>query len=301
MIRIDESTNLGVALSTDANGRYAKLDPYAGAQLALAEAYRNVAASGATPLAVTNCLNFGSPEDPDVMWQFAEATRGLADGCLDARHPGHRRQRQLLQPDRRRRRSCPTPGRRRARRHRRRHAPHRQGLRGRRATSSTCSARRATSSAAPSGRTSCTVTSAGCRRGSTSRPSARSASCSSSASRDGILTAASDLSEGGLAQALVEMALHGGRGVSVELPHGADPFVQLFSESTARAVVTVRAGRRAERCASGATPLRVRATRLGVVTEARRRHARSRSPASSRVPLAELREAHEATFPRLFA
>ncbi|GII58753.1 phosphoribosylformylglycinamidine synthase subunit PurL [Planotetraspora thailandica] len=76
-----EETTRGIALSTDGNGRYAKLDPYAGAQLALAEAYRNVAVTGAKPLAVTNCLNFGSPEDPEVMWQFAEATRGLADAC----------------------------------------------------------------------------------------------------------------------------------------------------------------------------------------------------------------------------
>ncbi|HEY9377887.1 MAG TPA: phosphoribosylformylglycinamidine synthase subunit PurL, partial [Jiangellaceae bacterium] len=64
VVRIDEETGLGVALATDANGRYARLDPYAGAQLALAEAYRNVAVVGARPLAVTNCLNFGSPEDP---------------------------------------------------------------------------------------------------------------------------------------------------------------------------------------------------------------------------------------------
>src|SRR5262249_35667244 len=71
----------GVALSTDGNARFARLDPYAGAQLALAEAYRNVAMTGAEPVAVTNCLNFGSPEDPAVMWQFAEAVRGLADGC----------------------------------------------------------------------------------------------------------------------------------------------------------------------------------------------------------------------------
>nr|SBO90507.1 Phosphoribosylformylglycinamidine synthase, synthetase subunit [Nonomuraea gerenzanensis] len=87
MLRISEAiegaepTTRGIALSTDGNGRYAKLDPYAGAQLALAEAYRNVAVTGAKPLAVTNCLNFGSPEDPEVMWQFAEATRGLADAC----------------------------------------------------------------------------------------------------------------------------------------------------------------------------------------------------------------------------
>ncbi|GII77402.1 phosphoribosylformylglycinamidine synthase subunit PurL [Sphaerisporangium rufum] len=76
-----EETRRGLALATDGNGRYARLDPYAGAQLALAEAYRNVAVTGARPLAVTNCLNFGSPEDPEVMWQFAEAVRGLADAC----------------------------------------------------------------------------------------------------------------------------------------------------------------------------------------------------------------------------
>ena len=101
MVRVDEVTGLGVALATDGNGRYARLDPYAGAQLALAEAYRNVAVTGATPLAVTNCLNFGSPEDPAVMWQFSEAVRGLADGCLELGVPGDRRQRELLQPDRR--------------------------------------------------------------------------------------------------------------------------------------------------------------------------------------------------------
>ncbi|GAB3877493.1 phosphoribosylformylglycinamidine synthase subunit PurL [Microbispora bryophytorum] len=87
MLRISEvmpgaqETTRGIALATDGNGRYAKLDPYTGAQLALAEAYRNVAVTGATPLAVTNCLNFGSPEDPEVMWQFSEAVRGLADAC----------------------------------------------------------------------------------------------------------------------------------------------------------------------------------------------------------------------------
>ena len=83
MIRIDEVSGLGVALATDANGRYCQLDPYAGAQLALVEAYRNVASSGATPMAVSDCLNFGSPENPEVMWQFARAVEGLADGCLE--------------------------------------------------------------------------------------------------------------------------------------------------------------------------------------------------------------------------
>jgi phosphoribosylformylglycinamidine synthase len=87
MIRVSEATGLGVAISTDANGRYCQLDPYQGAKLALAEGYRNVASSGAKPLAVTNCLNFGSPENPAVMWQFKQATTGLADGCLELEIP----------------------------------------------------------------------------------------------------------------------------------------------------------------------------------------------------------------------
>jgi phosphoribosylformylglycinamidine synthase len=83
MVRIDETTHLGVAISTDANANWSYLNPYEGAKLALAEAARNIATAGARPLAVTNCLNFGSPEDPGVMWQFAESVRGLADGCLE--------------------------------------------------------------------------------------------------------------------------------------------------------------------------------------------------------------------------
>jgi phosphoribosylformylglycinamidine synthase len=83
IVRIDEETFLGVAVSTDANGRWCRLNPYTGTQLALAEAFRNVAASGAKPLAITNCLNFGSPEDPGVMWQFSESVRALADGALE--------------------------------------------------------------------------------------------------------------------------------------------------------------------------------------------------------------------------
>ncbi len=83
MVRVDESTHLGVAVSTDANANWSYLNPYEGVKLALAEAARNIATAGAVPLAVSNCLNFGSPEDPGVMWQFAETVRGLADGCLE--------------------------------------------------------------------------------------------------------------------------------------------------------------------------------------------------------------------------
>jgi len=87
VVRVDADTGLGVALALDGNGRFCLLDPYVGAQLALAEAYRNVAVCGARPIAVTDCLNFGSPEDTDVMWQFAEVTRGLAAGCRELRIP----------------------------------------------------------------------------------------------------------------------------------------------------------------------------------------------------------------------
>ena len=87
MIRVDEESGLGFSIATDANGRYCQLDPYQGARLALAEAYRNVAVSGAVPAAVTDCLNFGSPENPEVMWQFKRAVEGLSDACLELEVP----------------------------------------------------------------------------------------------------------------------------------------------------------------------------------------------------------------------
>ena len=79
--------DVAVAISVDGPGRYCYLDPYEGARLAVAEAARNVATVGGTPLAITNCLNFGNPEKPDVMWQFAEAVRGIGDACRDLRTP----------------------------------------------------------------------------------------------------------------------------------------------------------------------------------------------------------------------
>ena len=214
VVRVDDETGLGVALATDGNGRFAKLDPYAGAQLALSEAYRNVAVSGAKPLAVTDCLNFGSPEDPDVMWQFAEATRGLADACLELGVPVtggnvsfyNQTGDVAINPtpvvgvlgvvD-----DVRTPG--------------ADRLRRRRTRSCCCSARPATSSAARSGRTTCTATSAGCRRRSTSRPRRRSVALMAAAAADGLVTAAHDVSDGGLAQTLVEMVLRRGVGATV--------------------------------------------------------------------------------------
>ena len=74
-------TRRALALSTDCNPRFCSLDPYLGAVHAVAEAARNVAVTGARPLAITNCLNFGNPERPESMWEFAEAVRGIGDAC----------------------------------------------------------------------------------------------------------------------------------------------------------------------------------------------------------------------------
>ena len=80
VVRI-RGTSRAVALTADCNARYCYLDPRAGAEGAVAEAARNVAAVGGTPLAITDCLNFGSPEQPEVMWQFEQAVDGLSEGC----------------------------------------------------------------------------------------------------------------------------------------------------------------------------------------------------------------------------
>jgi len=80
VVRI-KGTRRALAMSVDCNGRFVYLDPYAGAQLAVAEASRNVACAGATPIGATNCLNFGNPEKPEIMWQFARAVEGMGAAC----------------------------------------------------------------------------------------------------------------------------------------------------------------------------------------------------------------------------
>ena len=208
VVRIDEQTGLGIALSVDGNGRFARLDPYDGAQLALAEAYRNVAVTGAKPLAVTNCLNFGSPGGPGGHVAVRRGRPRPRRRLPRAGHPGHRRQRQLLQPDRRRRRST-----------RRRSSAcsaciddvgRRVPMRLRRTageTCSCCSARPATELPAPSGRGSPTGTSAACRRAvDLAARAALGELLAAARPRAGCVSSAHDLSDGGLAQALVESA-----------------------------------------------------------------------------------------------
>ncbi len=291
VIRVDDSTHLGVALATDGNGRFAKLDPYAGAQLALSEAYRNVAVSGARPLAVTDCLNFGSPEDPDVMWQFAEATRGLADACLELGVPvtggnvSFYNQTGDVAIN-------PTPV---------------VGVLG---VVADVRRRVPIGFAAPDevvlllGETRDELGGSewahhvhGHLGGLPPRVDLAAeqalGALMAAAADDGLVTAAHDVSDGGLAQTLVEMVLRHGVGAAVTL--GPDPFVALFSESVARAVVAVPADRVADLEAS-ASSYGVPVTRLGTTGG-----ETLAVQGVLTVGVDELRTAHEATLPALFA
>ena len=244
LIRLDESSNRGIALAVDGNSRYTRLDPYHGAQLALAEAYRNVAVTGARPLAVTDCLNFGSPEDPGVMWQFAEAVRGLADACQALGTPvtggnvsfynqtGHTA-------------ILPTPV---------------IGVLG----VLDDVTRRVGAAFADDGSQIFLLGRTRDEFGGSAwaevehgflggRPPAIDldrekllADVLGEAARQGLLSSAHDLSDGGLAQALVESCIHGGVGAHVDLPEGLEPFVALFSESASRALVSVPRARATE-------------------------------------------------------
>ena len=82
-----KGTRRALAFSVDGNGRYCWLDPYRGAMLAVAESARNVVCAGAKPVGATNCLNFGNPERPEIMWQFARAVAGIGDACRELEIP----------------------------------------------------------------------------------------------------------------------------------------------------------------------------------------------------------------------
>jgi phosphoribosylformylglycinamidine synthase len=86
VIRIKEKRR-SLAMTLDSNARYCQVDPRAGVRLVIAEACRNLTASGARPLALTNCLNFASPERPEVMWQFSEVIDGMSEACAAFRTP----------------------------------------------------------------------------------------------------------------------------------------------------------------------------------------------------------------------
>ena len=295
VIRIDEKTGRGIALATDASGRYTALDPYQGAQLALAEAFRNVAVTGATPKAVTNCLNFGSPEDPGVMWQFQQAVRGLADGCVTLGIPvtggnvsfyNQTGAEPIL----------PTPV---------------VGVLG---VIDDVHRRIPTGLGLEPGETLILL-------GETHDEFDGSiwaqvehdhlggvppkvdlareqllADILLASSRDGLVSAAHDLSEGGLAQAVVEAALAGETGCRIIVPEGADPFVTLFSESSGRVLVAVprtEETRFTGMCTARGLPW----ARVGVVDEG---SDSIEVQGQFSVPMTELRETFESTLPRLF-
>ncbi|MGZ4511055.1 MAG: phosphoribosylformylglycinamidine synthase subunit PurL, partial [Mycobacterium sp.] len=295
VLRVDETTGRGIALSTDASGRYTLLDPYAGAQLALAEAYRNVAVTGATPVAVTNCLNFGSPEDPGVMWQFSQAVRGLADGCAALGIPvtggnvsfyNQTGSAAIL----------PTPV---------------VGVLGVLDDVGRCIPTGLGGEPGEAlmllgdtrdefdGSIWAQVTADHLGGLPPAVDLAREkllAEVLSAASRDGLVSAAHDLSEGGLAQAIVEAALAGETGCRIVLPESADPFVTLFSESAGRILVAVprtEESRFRAMCEARGLP----AVRIGVVDQA---SDAVEVQGLFTVSLAELRETSEAVLPRLF-
>jgi phosphoribosylformylglycinamidine synthase subunit PurL len=290
VIRVDERTGLGVALATDGNGRFCRLDPYAGTQLALAEAYRNVAATGARPLAVTNCLNFGSPEDPAVMWQFTEAVRGLADGCLALGVPVtggnvsfyNQTGSAAIHP-------TPVVGVLGVHDDVRRRVPIGFSHHG-------ASIVLLGSTAEELGGSLWAHVTHGHLGG---RPPAVNlaaerdlAAVLVAAAARGLLAAAHDLSDGGLAVALAESCLAGRTGCSVTLP--ADAFTFLFSESAARAVTAVWPDAEAEfaaLCGEHGLPATVIGVTGGGVLQV---------TGSFAIPLDELAAAHRGTLPGLF-
>jgi phosphoribosylformylglycinamidine synthase len=314
LIRVDEETGLGIALATDGNGRYCRLDPYAGTQLALAEAYRNVAMTGAEPIAVTNCLNFGSPEDPQVMWQLAEAVRGLADGCktlgipvtggnvslynqtgASAIHPTPVIGVLGVHPDVRTRLAAGFAA---------------DGAR-------VVLLGRTREEFGGSAWADVVHRHLGGRPPAVNLPAERNlAALIASAASAGVLASAHDLSDGGLAVALAEACLRGGRGCLINLaahvgragvsaavlsrgdppgpPGPADAFAALFSESAARAIVSVSPGHE-EAFAALCTAHEVPATTLGVTGG-----DTLTVDGTFEVPLDELTRTWQGTLPAIF-
>jgi phosphoribosylformylglycinamidine synthase subunit PurL len=293
MLRIDEDSGLGIALATDCNARFTLLDPYLGAQLALAEAYRNVATTGTEPVAITDCLNFGSPEDPAIMWQFSEAVRGLVDGCRALGMPvtggnvsfyNQTGNTPIL----------PTPV---------------VGVLG--VIDDVTRRTRGGFQAAEQviyllGETRDELSGSawaevihdhlGGQPPTVDLAQEKAlAEVLLRASRRGMLGSAHDLADGGLAQAVVESALRHGFGARIELPADADPFVWLFAESPGRVIVSVKegaAGDLAALCEIHGVML----TKLGEVTA--EDDATVEVVGQFTVPLDRIREAWQGTIPQ---
>jgi len=298
VVRVDEETGLGVALATDANGRYTYLDPYQGAQLALAEAYRNVATSGAIPMAVSDCLNFGSPEDPDVMWQLAEAIRGLSDACMKLGIPVTGGNVSLYNQ------TGTTPI----------HPSPVVAVLGKLDDV----ARRTPSGWREDGQAIYLLGTTGTELDGSEWANMRGhlggrppkvdlaaerelGQILINASRDGMVDSAHDVSEGGIAAALVESSLRYGVGARISLQDvmdrdGVDLFTALFSESQARAVVAVPRSEEI-RFKDMCTARGFAHVRIGVVDA---EGGTLEINGVDTLSLDALREAHEGTLPKYF-
>jgi phosphoribosylformylglycinamidine synthase II len=290
LVRVGEETGLGIALATDGNGRYCALDPYQGTQLALAEAYRNVAMTGAVPVAVTNCLNFGSPEDPAVMWQLAEAVRGLADGCKSLGIPVtggnvslyNQTGTTAIQP-------TPVIGVLGVHDDVRKRLAAGFGTEG----AEVVLLGRTSEEFGGSAWAGVVHQHLGGLPPSADLDAERQlAIVVTAAAEAGVLASAHDLSDGGLAIALAEACLYGDRGCAVALR--GDAFTDLFSESAARALVSVVPGRERE-FAALAEEHGVPATVLGVTTG-----DTLTVEGVFEIPLTELRQVWSATLPAIF-
>ena len=287
MVRVDESTHLGVAVSTDANANWSYLNPYEGVKLALAEAARNIATAGATPLAVSNCLNFGSPEDPGVMWQFAETVRGLADGCLEMGLPvtggnvsfyNQTGTTAIL----------PTP------------VIAVLGVIDDVRTRTPMSFDRAGLDLYLLGDTHEDFSGSewafihGIRGGQSPQSDLQAAmrlnTLLVAGRTEKIFTAAHDLSQGGLSAALTEMVLRHGVGATVKLKNAA---VDLLSETPGRVVVAIDPSKK-DALLAQAAKAKISCTHIGATG------GDSLTINDTVIPLNELRSAHTETFPRLF-
>ena len=292
VLRIDEQTHRGVAVSADASGRYTKLDPNMGARLALAEAYRNVAVTGARPVAVTNCLNFGSPEDPAVMWQFREAVHGLADGAKELVIPvsggnvsfyNQTGSEAIL----------PTPV---------------VGVLGviddvRESVRNKLGTVSGTEELYLLGQTFDEfggsiwqqVSGAGLSGLPPQVDLANEGKLMEFFQQPGVVSAAHDVSEGGVAQAIAELAIYSNKGVSLDVSGVYDDvFTALFSESASRVVVAATDGAAVVRRAQ---ELGIPVVKIGVTID----EPVVRVEGQFEVPVAELTRAWTETLPRLFS
>ena len=235
-----KGTEKALALSTDGKARFCQLDPRTGGRLVVLEAARNVATSGARPLALVNCLNFGNPEHPEVMWQFAEVVEGISEACealgipvIGGNVSFYNESRGAdIHPtpvvgvlgliDRLPDAPPARPPERRRHDRRARRDPTR-------------------SSAVPSGPRCCTARPAGCRRSRTSpRPRALHEIVAELVGEREV-NGVHDVSDGGLAVALCEMAFDGEVGFRVDLTLGTECTAAeaCFGESTSRVVLSV--------------------------------------------------------------